>query len=306
MPKTQLWYIRRDEQVRGPYHAGLLRRYVLLGRLTPEDEASRDREEWITIARLPDLMPSELQQLDMDDPLSLERLLAAKRWADERYGPDRRAADPSAVPREVLACRRSGDRRAAEPEPEVRYRVAKAQRPRPARYPRRNIIGALVALLLAAVFIGLTVTAPRPKVAKNAECAAAPRPRIDWSYCRLNGMQLSGSDLRGANLSSTELSAADLTGSRLTRANLAFSKLSMAHLNHARLRGARLTGADLSRADLSGADLNHADLSYADLRGADLSGASLAGALLSHAIWTDGHTCAPGAVGTCTQATDGR
>ena len=94
MAKSQLWYVRRGGQTRGPFHAGLLRRYVLLGRLSLSDEASRDNETWTAIAQLPDLIHPAMQDLDMDDPVALDRLLAAKRWADERYGPGRRSSGP--------------------------------------------------------------------------------------------------------------------------------------------------------------------------------------------------------------------
>jgi uncharacterized protein YjbI with pentapeptide repeats len=60
-----------------------------------------------------------------------------------------------------------------------------------------------------------------------------------------------------------------------------------------------LDEADLSDAVLLDAALRGTDLPRAVLLGANLSGADLTGALLSEAIFTDGRTCAPGSLTTC-------
>lgn len=302
MASVQLWYTRHGGQTRGPFHVGLLRRYVLLGRLSLDDEVSHDKESWVRVAQVADLIPPGLRAADLDDPVALDRLLAAKRWADERYGADRRSGDPVPLPPHLAACRRGSERRAAESEAEVRYRSNKVRQAVPRRRGRHQFIGVAVAVLLAAVFVGVTLMAPRPRPPVPSACGGAPRPRVDWSNCRLPGRSLPGADLRGARLASADLGDADLSGANLAGAILSFARLSLVRLDKADLRGARLTGANLARADLSGADLTGADLSYADLSGARLSGATLTGAVLDNAIWIDGVTCAQGSRGRCLAA----
>lgn len=302
MPKSQLWYTRRGKEIRGPFHAGLIQRYILLGRLRASDEVSRDKEQWTPISQMPDLIP-HVMQADQEDPLARERLMAAKRWADERLHPDRRAQGQFANDEMEAERRTSDERRGDEEEQELRYRASKAQRLAPkSRNRLLNTVGVLIALTLAGVFIGLTVTAKLPVSDKGADCGAPPRPKVNWSNCRLEGMQLAAANLHAANLSSADLSAANLAGSRLIEADLRFAKLSIANLRDANLGHAQMKGVNLINAMLSGADLRNADLSYANLRGADLAGAKLEGAVLDHAIWVNDEVCAPGSVGHCVPA----
>lgn len=302
MPRTQLWYTRRGKEVRGPFHAGLIQRYVLLGRLRASDEVSSDKELWTPISQMPDLIP-QVMQADLDDPLARERLMAAKRWADERLHPDRRGQGQFANDEMEAERRASDERRGDEEEQEVRYRAVKAQRAAPKRrHGLLNALGVLIALSLAGVFIGLTMTAKLPIGDRGADCSAPPQPGVNWSNCRLEGMRFTAANLHGADLSSADLSAADLAGSHLAGADLSFAKLSIANLSGANLGHARMKGVNLINAKLTGADLRHADLSYANLRGADLAGAKLDGAVLEHAIWVNDEVCGPGSIGRCTPA----
>jgi uncharacterized protein YjbI with pentapeptide repeats len=302
MPRSQLWYTRRGKEIRGPFHGGLIQRYILLGRLRASDEVSSDKEVWTPISQMPDLIP-QVMQVDLDDPLARERLMAAKRWADERLHPDRREQGQFANDEMEAERRRTDERRENEQEKEVRYRLNKAQRrPRKTRSGLLNIFGILVAVSLAGVFIGLTVTARLPVNDKGADCGAPPRPGVNWSNCRLEGMQFTSADLHAANLSSADLSAANLEGSHLAGADLSFAKLSIANLRNVNFGRAQMKGVNLINAQLTGADLRHADLSYANLRGADLAGAKLDGAVFDHAIWVNDEVCGPGSTGRCLPA----
>ena len=77
------WYIHRNGKVEGPYPAGLVSRYILLGRLEESDRISPDGQEWVSVKDVPELIPKILNG-DMNDPYVRDRLLAARRWADER------------------------------------------------------------------------------------------------------------------------------------------------------------------------------------------------------------------------------
>ena len=78
-----MWYLRKNGEVKGPYPAGLISRYILLGRINDGDEVSGDGEEWLVIRDIPELIP-DVMKGDASDPLVQERLQAARRWADER------------------------------------------------------------------------------------------------------------------------------------------------------------------------------------------------------------------------------
>ncbi len=284
------WWVRRDGRVRGPFVTGLVRRHVLLGRIRPDDEVSHDRETWVRVAEVPELVPEELR----DPGPEAERLLRARLRADERSGLDRRGDG-------AAGGRRAGrDRRA--PEPEVlaaarreRTRTLEARR---AARPRYRVQAALTGALVALVLVGLARLAPRP-AAPAADCGAPPTPGVDWTGCLLEGVSLAGAELAGARLREARLAGARFAGADLRGADLAFADLTGADLRGARLAGARLTGARLRGARLEAADLRGARLDYADLLGAELGGADLGEAVLDEAVWTDGTRCRRGSRGAC-------
>lgn len=298
--QQQLWYTRRGEAVQGPFPAGQISRYVILGRIQPTDEVSADGVVWVPLSQMPEMIP-ELVQYDPEDATRRQRLEAAKRWEDERSR-DRRG-DGGAVGDDQ---RGVGDRRQTA--------APGAQRPRHARPDRvsehleqrrrQRLISGLIAVGVL-IFLALLVVIYRPatKVADSKlRCAQPPAPGIEWSNCAFEGRGLAGVDLSGADMTNMRLSRADLEGARLERADLSYSELAVARLRNARLGGAVLVGAALRGADLGGADLAGANLSYADLTGADLTGTNLSAATLDQAIWTDGSVCRPGSVGRCQTA----
>jgi hypothetical protein len=293
MAGSNTWYIRRKGEVKGPYPAGLVSRYILLGRLRESDQVSIDGQEWRTVSEVPDLIPKILKG-DTSDPLFRERLEAARRWADERDRSRREGQSPGAQQRE------GGDRRSPEDAAVVEHRLARDGREQERLAEAQNRWAMLSIAGAVTVAIGLfMVFYTPPPLPTETDCSSQPRPHVNWSNCMMDGARLDDRDLAGAMLYSTSLTGANLRHSILRSANLSYAALSISNLEGADLRQATLLGANLRRARLGNALLDQADLSYADLTGADLTGASLADAKLGNAIWVDGKRCLPRSVGRC-------
>lgn len=292
---SQIWYTRKQDGVKGPFPTGMVRRFVLLGRLDRDSEVSPDGQLWLRLGDVERLVPEEVKHLDT--PEGLERMLMARLREDERRRDRRRDAD-GAVPER----RRGPDRRSPEPELLVARRHARERdwRPRGSRAPLIRSWSALSVLLLVLVGAGLYAGLTSPDAsAPVRSCDAPAAPGVDWGNCSLEGVKLAGADLGAARIDNADLHGAQLRGADLSRANLAYSNLGTADLRYADLRSAILLGTGLRSADLSNAILENADLSYADLRGAKLGGTRLQGARLGQAIWTDGRVCAAHSVGEC-------
>jgi uncharacterized protein YjbI with pentapeptide repeats len=294
----QLWYTRRGEVVQGPFPAGQITRYILLGRVRLTDEVSVDQKIWVPLNQVPDMIP-ELMQSDTSDPALRQRLEAAKRWEDER-GRNRRQGEAAAA---------DGNQRGGEDRRKAA--VPGARLPRGARPDRLGehleerrryrLLSALIALGVL-LFLGLLVVVYRPATeisGTGLECAQQARPGVNWSNCSFEGRGFARADLTGARMNNMRLSRADFSAARLDQADLSYSEMAVVRLRDASLNGAVLIGASLRGADLAGAQLAGANLSYADLLGADLTGANLRAATLDNAIWIDGRVCAPGSVGRC-------
>jgi uncharacterized protein YjbI with pentapeptide repeats len=299
MTGPNTWYVRRRGEVQGPYPAGLVSRYILLGRLKETDQVSTDREAWRTVSDVPELIPKILKG-DTSDPLFQERLEAARRWADERDRNRRASRDTPAPGGEQ---RGGDDRRRPEEAALASHRLARSRREQERLAEVQNRWAMLFIAGTVAVMIGLSMAFyTPPPAASETDCRRPPAPRVIWSNCTLDGASLEGQNLSAATLYSTSLTGADLRHSVLRGANLSYARLSISDLRDADLRRATLLGANLRGARLHNALLDQADLSYADLTGADLSGASLANARLANAIWTDGKRCLPGSMGSCRTA----
>lgn len=308
MPHT-LWYLRRGDTVQGPFAARLLSRQLILGRVTEDDQVSTDRIVWKRIADVPELVPA-LLQADRKDPVARQRLMAALRWEDERNGRDRRAG-PSYGARSGDK-RRGRERRGLEELKEVNHRAFRATRQgtEAAQWrrseqeaERRGLwqIGALV-VLLALAGVGAYLFVPRNPVTPVPECAAAPRPQVNWSNCRLEGAKLVRAALAGAYMPNVQLTRAQLGGAELRNADAAYANFAMADLRSATMAGANLMGASLRGAVLVNADFSNANLAYADFSNAQIDAAKFENAALAKAIWVDGTVCAQGSVGVCLAA----
>lgn len=296
----RLWYVKRGDRVSGPFPSPLVSHYAEVGRIRPDDEVSPDRGNWRPFSEVPELAPRKLRE-EAADPEKRrwqeERLLAARRWADERYRPDRRDGEDAAAREKWLAERRSGERREQPENPDTvllrQYRAA--QVPLPAPSPERffgvvAVLAALVVLPSVAVLFYAPVNPVKVGIApREPQCRQPAAPQANWSGCDKQGAWLKGADLSGANLSAARLNSANLSG-----ADLSYGNLSNADLSYADLSRTKLVGGNLSNADLSHAELGGADMRYVNLAGAEFSGARL-----DEAIWPDGRKCGAGSIGQC-------
>jgi hypothetical protein len=320
MQNRQPWYARCGNEVRGPFPAPQISRFILLGRIRESDELSTDQINWQSVSEMPILIPEELKA-DLSDPQAVERLRIARMREDERSARDRRDGEPEGQP--VVECRRQSDndRRRCEEAKILRHREIKTAIAEAARQRKQNYFlrGMLAAFVVSVIIAGAWYYQPWQNTEEIADCNALPQPWVNWNNCLMEGVQLAAADLRGARLRNTSLVGADLRGAQLGGADLAYSnlvgvKFSGTHLAQVTMVGANLRNADLAGAELQGAnlayiilqsaDLREADFTGADLTSADLKGAMLksalfAGANLSQAIWVDGRVCAVGSMGTC-------
>ncbi|MBI5451322.1 MAG: pentapeptide repeat-containing protein [Gammaproteobacteria bacterium] len=283
------WYYAQGGKVYGPYPAGLISRYILLGRIRFSDQISSDQKIWVQVAYATDFIP-DVMKGNLEDPFERDRLKAARRWADERRG-----AVSTAVP--------DGDERREEMEdgvpPAVHISTAAADASRDttaSSLRNRFIFGAL---LFCAVVAWLVYQSPRSPQIPDIDCNAVAEPMVRWDNCQKRGGQLANISLRKASMENMDLRGADLHHSNLAEASLAFSILDQSHLEGATLTGGNLKGVSLRGAILSEALLQDADLSYADLTGAIIDGADFSNANLGKAKWIDGSLCAPESVGRC-------
>lgn len=295
--KSNLWYARRGAVIEGPYPAGQISRYLLLGRLRQSDEVSQDGKEWYKILQCRELVPELM--LD-DDPDAKERLLMSRMHEDEREPGDRRD-EQDHVPPEIMERRGKKNRRRpedhlTEEQREQRFRrwkeLNKTQKP-------AYLLTMLAGLAFVTLVIVVVIVFGDHREFKDPDCNAPPGPNVNWRNCQLEGAEAEGKDMHDANLHNATLTGARFAGVRLNNAELSYARLGLSDLSGADLSGARLFGTYLEQADLRGAKLKGADLSYAILRQARLDGVDLSGVHLEHAVWVDGSTCQAGSVGEC-------
>lgn len=294
--EQRLWYVRRGDEISGPFPQNTLTQFMLLGRIGSSHQLSPDRRYWRPADEIRARWAARPgNPLGETDP---ERLRLARLRADERRGYDRRDRQKEEVIDEQRQSAR--ERRRHENPRTVEYRQSKTTLfARAAAIPNRSrlILGSLLASLMAVSVLGVA-SMPRATVA-DLDCNSAPIGAVNMSYCEAPGWQAEGADLSGSRFYSTDLQGAVFTAARLQRSEYSYADLSAADLAYADLRNSRLTGAALRGAILQYADLRGADLSHADLRDAALGAADLRGARLDHALWPDGRRCAAGSLGIC-------
>jgi hypothetical protein len=103
-PETANWYTRREGTIRGPYSAGHVSRYLLLGRIRASDELSRDGRNWCPVSECPELLPDEFG--DLSSWQDYQQLVMARISADERRA--RRRSQEPGVPPPGVSERRTG------------------------------------------------------------------------------------------------------------------------------------------------------------------------------------------------------
>ena len=126
MTNNQLWYTRREKEIRGPFPAGLITRYILLGRIREDDELSVDQLSWQLVSDNPELIPEELK-LDLGVPENQEKLRVARMREDERESNDRRSRKSSIEGHSNKHNRSGVERRKNESDEVKRHREIKDQ-----------------------------------------------------------------------------------------------------------------------------------------------------------------------------------
>ena len=295
--KTGKWFMQRNGKVEGPFASGLISRHILLGRLQMDDKVSQDGQEWQFVKDVPSLIP-DILNADEDDPLQQERLMAARRWADERLATDRRDIDADARADERREAR---DRRDLELDDVTEHRNILRGRARKGQ--AQGIFTAELFLTAVVILIGWAGYYAYQNQPKEVviDCQAVPKFAVNWTNCILLNKDLQSANLENALLLNARLASANLQSANLRNANMSYIELSRANLIGADMSLANLKGANLVSADLRGALLVNADLSFANLTGANLRNANIDGARLSKTIWFDGSTCAAGSIGECLQ-----
>ena len=304
--KTQnLWYLRRGDQVSGPFPAKLICRDLMVGRVAASDEASVDQVFWLPLGEVPDFKTRIKVKQRVVGPANSpvdwyeERRQAALRWADERHSRDRR--DVSEANPFLVNKRRMERRLQSESTEWATLRQRHAEWETELKYRRDRFFGvamALIGLLGLAVYAVFNMAPINPiKVGFHGPYAACSEPassQVNWARCDKNGAWLKGVVLTSAMLREAHFNAANLS-----HADLSYANLTGADLSFAKLQQTKLIGANLTSANLTYAELRDADLRYADLRGAKLDAATLLGARLDEATWIDGRVCAAISVGEC-------
>lgn len=287
MNKTSAWYIRskKTEGVKGPFPGGQISQELLLGRYHPDDEVSHDKEEWIKIRNVPELMP-EIFNEDINDPHFKSKLAAAQRWADERRG--------------ITKIDKSDDRRTVESyeteEIKRLHRLAMATKKENNPFVTVAQFSFVLIVITTLIILAFQYS---PKDKNTIDCSAEAKQGVDWSNCNLSGAQLLRVELTAANLSGTRLQSVNLFAANLSLANLKYAELQLANLKYVNFHKASLKGANMIGADLSNAVFTQADLSYANLRDANVTDANFENARMDNMIWIDGRTCRIGSIGSC-------
>ena len=291
--KQRLWFTRRKGRAQGPFPSGSIRRFVLLGRLSMEDEVKCDDQVWRRISEVPEVLPPEIRDALKNG--NADALVPARMREDERSGKDRRTTDQDRPDRRE----RRGERRREEPEVVIRHRRTRSdliENGRQRRFPLSSMLVMGMGVLFAmgsGLYLGAPPTIPDP------ECYRSPAPEVNWRNCMLDGLQAESADLQDALLNNSILRGARFSGTRFNRADLKYANMTGADLSYADFRQAAMKGVGLRNADLSYSDLSQADLSFADLTGANIGGANLDQTQFAHAIWIDGKKCLPGSIGAC-------
>lgn len=282
--QDEKWLLRLHGEVCGPFPTVQVARYLLLQRLMPENEISRDGSHWYPIKDVAEVQPDRRLAIPSLAAEERQQLEATRKWVADNPELFTSPEYPHGVEDELAL-------HGGIYHPHVHA---------PKGVSRR--FGLAVALLLGAGVIATAVLLPGNDGQDTPQCDKPPSAGVNWNNCRLQGSQLGNSDLRNARLRNADLSGSVLRAANLAESDIAYTNLSLANLRGANLQGANLTGANLRNADLRSARLSGVNFSYAELSGADLSGAELAGARFDHAFWSDEITCMPNSVGRCIPA----
>lgn len=289
MTDPKIWYVRRHEQIQGPFAYSILKKLARLGRLKSTDQLSDNKQDWSIAAEHAELF----QDCNAEIPLKDE----------ERSGLDRRQEEleQATQPVRLVEDHRQSDRRKPEGEDTLRRRKERTRLLQDLRQNRPDDHFpklALVISVLLMVMLGIVMTHSDEELSEP-DCSVQPQPNVNWDNCQLAALQAKRSDLTDSSIRNANLIKADLQAAKLVSSNFSYTDLSGSNLKKVQLDKAILKGANLRSANLRSSSLKQADLSYADLRDADLQGADLTLVVLDKAIWIDGRLCRPGSIGQC-------
>ncbi|TCV90197.1 pentapeptide repeat-containing protein [Sulfurirhabdus autotrophica] len=302
MSIQKFWFIKQGEAINGPFPAGVITQYLLLGRVTPTYMVSLDKITWSPISDFDEFLPETLPEQSPGNIVfqkpphwQIERISASRRWIDERTRDRRLEELPTS---EAPKRRKRIDRRMIESNEirALRKHFLYQSFNRPLKLSDLPLLSISLGLIVFAMLLYFYPVNP-VKVDLGpiqADCHQAAKPQVNWKGCDMRGIWL-----RGVNLSSSNLNHTNLNSVELSNSNLSYVNLANADISYGRLNNAVLLGANLKQANLSYAELRGADLSQADLRGAKLDGVAIVGAKLDNAVWPDGSICAPGSIGHC-------
>lgn len=282
MSTTKAWYIRSlpDNEIKGPFPAGQISQEVLLGRHHLDDEVSHDKEDWIKLGDVPEILPAILTE-DSDDPEIQDRLAAARRWADERRG---------------LNVKASGNHRDESSEIKRLQGLMSNAQSKNSRWISFVQVGTVLSIIFAIIFLAFKYS---PEKKLDINCSSVVAQKTVFDGCDLSAINLSQKNLMTASFMNAHLYKANFDAANLFKANFKYAQLYLASMQKTNLSQANLKGANLVEANLSNANLSYADLSYADLRRANITGTNFSNANLSNAIWVDGSSCKKGSLGVC-------
>lgn len=291
--KQKLWFIRRSGAIKGPFPSGTLRRFMLLGRVTPSDQVSLDKENWQGVMDVPEVVPPEIRKAAEEG--NLYEALPVSLGEDERRGTERRSKAEDIKYQNL----RKGQRRQDEDELVRRHQLSKTQLIE--QYKKRKIpyMGFLVVSVLVFLSIGVGLYLGSPDVVPDPDCNAKAAPGVNWRSCRLVAVSYESVNLQGAILNSAILRMSKLSGGIFNKADMQYADLSGSDLSYSEILDAKMKGINLQNADLTNVDLTNSDLSYANLQNSKLGGVNIDGVILTKAIWIDGSVCGPGSIGKC-------
>lgn len=291
MVERRLWFVRRDNVVKGPFLQAQITRNILLGRLLPDDELSLDEHQWQQVAMHKELHPDVLQK----NPVDNKAVDVARIQVDERVADQRRAKQNMEQER-----RRTRERRATESEAVLVHRQHRKEIDDACKNSiKRPKMPFLSVLLIVIAITGLGLMLKPENQSSSADCALPPSTKVNWSNCTFINLNVENQNLQFALLTDAILNESNLLGTNLSGADMAYAEITKSDFSYANLENARLIGANLQSSDLRYANLKNSDLSFADLSNVLLAGANLSNAKFDNTIWIDGRICKKGSIGTC-------
>ena len=283
--RETLWYVKRGQQINGPFPAAMIRNNVALGRIRGEDLVSADGRRWYRADKGWTGIASTVEKgTACDDERRSERRASTapdvSLSGEQRCGDDRRKRES----REVIERRARSERVWAS----LKSRTPGLRKP-------------MLALGLILSFVTTLSLVSVPEKKRVADCSQPAAANANWDFCNLAGGSFANQDMRNLSGRNANLASGTFSNADMANSDLAYADLNHADLTLSQLSGARLVGANLRNARLNHARLDGADLRFADLTNAEIAGLELAGADLFNAIWVNGRICRRHSVGACVQ-----